>query len=188
MLLLAALMAVAAWIYFPLLAPLIGKDPTLTGRTAIWQQVWLAIVKHPVVGYGFAAFWQGMKSESYNVILALRFVIFHAHNGFLEIWLELGAAGLLLFALSYARAWRLLWTLLRSRQIKNASWMIFMLVLVALYDVDENSLLAFNGLFWILYVTALADIEILAVEHKQSLRVRKRSMNEGIRMPARAGL
>jgi O-antigen ligase len=107
-----------------------------------------------------------MKGESYNVIVALRFVIFHAHNGFLEIWLELGAVGLLLFALSYARAWRRLWPLLWSKQMSHAFWMIFVLLLVALYDIDENTLFAFNGLFWILYVAVLADIEILALEHR----------------------
>jgi O-antigen ligase len=162
----ATICAVIAWLYFPVFAHFLGRDASLSGRTAIWQQVWTAIEKHPLLGYGFAAFWQGMKGESYNVIVALRFVIFHAHNGFLEIWLELGAAGLLLFALSYARAWRRLWPLLWSKQISHAFWMIFVLLLVALYDIDENTLFAFNGLFWVLYVAVLADIEILAVEHR----------------------
>ncbi len=33
------------------------------------------------------------------------------------------------------------------------------LILIALYDLDENTLLIYNGLFWILYVAALATIE-----------------------------
>lgn len=185
-LLLGAGATAAAWIYFPLLAGFLGRDATLTGRTAIWQQVWTAVVKHPLLGYGFAAFWQGMKGESYHVILALRFVVFHAHNGFLEIWLELGAAGLLLFVLSYLRAWRKLWPLLRSQQPVSARWMVCTLVLVALYDLDENTLLAFNGLFWILYVVALADIEILAVEQSCLLRERARGVHESRRMPTEA--
>jgi exopolysaccharide production protein ExoQ len=156
--------AVTAWTYFPLLAAFVGRDATLTGRTAIWQQVWIAILKHPLLGYGFSAFWQGFRGESYNVILALRFVLFHAHNGFLEIWLELGAVGLLLFTLSYVRAWRKLWPFLLKRDLREYAWMFFVLVLVALYDIDENSLLTFNGLFWVLYVAAIADIEILAAE------------------------
>jgi exopolysaccharide production protein ExoQ len=159
-----AVAAVAAWLYLPWIAQVLGRDATLTGRTSIWQQVWVAILKHPLLGYGFAAFWQGMKGESYNVILALRFVIFHAHNGFLEIWLELGAVGLLLFFLSYLHAWRKLWPLLRAEQMGNVFWMIFVLLLIVLYDVDENTLLTFNGLFWILYVAVVANIEIMALE------------------------
>ncbi len=158
---------VAAWIYFPLIAEIVDRDSTLTGRTAIWQQVWVAVLKHPILGYGFAAFWQGVKGESYNVILALRFVVFHAHNGFLEIWLELGAAGLLLFVLSYLRAWSKLWSILCSEEIGDAFWMVFVLILVAVYDLDENTLLPFNGLFWILYVGAIANIEIMALEQRK---------------------
>lgn len=163
--------AIIGWIYFPVLASSIGRDSTLSGRTAIWHQVWVAILKHPVAGYGFSAFWQGMKGESYNVILALRFVIFHAHNGFLEIWLELGGVGLAFFLLSYVRAWRKLWLLLQSPQIGNTLWMLFVMVLIGLYDIEENSLLVFNGMFWILYVAVLADIEILSVEYKLHTRM-----------------
>jgi len=178
--------AAVARIYFPLLAGFIGRDASLSGRTSIWQQVWTAIEKHPLLGYGFAAFWQGMRGESYNVIVALRFVIFHAHNGFLEIWLELGAVGLLLFVLSYVRAWRKLGPLLWSKRISTAFWMVFVLLLVALYDIDENTLFAFNGLFWILYVAVLADIEILAIEHRHARLSWSRYSSEITHVPASA--
>lgn len=161
---LMAAAAMMAWAYLPMFALFLGRDATLTGRTAIWQQVWAAILKHPWLGYGFSAFWQGMKGESYNVILALRFVLFHAHNGFLEIWLELGAVGLLLFTLGHLRAWRRLWPLLLKRHMPECAWMFFVLALIFLYDLDENTLLTFNGAFWVLYVAAVADIEILAAE------------------------
>jgi O-antigen ligase len=174
----ALALAVIASMYFPSIALILGRDASLTGRTAIWQQVWIAVLKHPVLGYGFAAFWQGMKGESYNVILALRFVIFHAHNGFLEIWLELGAAGLFLFALSYLRAWVKLWAMLNSGTMRGAFWMIFVLLLVGVYDVDENTLLTFNGLFWILYVAAVANIEIMSMEQRLERRSWSRPMSE----------
>lgn len=159
------------WMYFPLLGQLVGRDATLSGRTAIWQQVWDAILKHPFVGYGFAAFWQGMKGESYSISLALHFIVMHAHNGFLEIWLELGACGLVLFFLSYMRAWRKLWPSLSSGDLSGAYWMVFVLFLVTVYDLDENTLIIFNGLYWVLYVAAVANIEILAIErepHRQN--------------------
>jgi len=176
---------IAAFVYFPLIAELIGRDSTLTGRTAIWQQVFGAIMKHPILGYGFAAFWQGMKGESYNVILALRFVIFHAHNGFLEIWLELGAVGLVLFFMSYMRAWRRLWSILCSETMSNVYWMVFVLLLIGAYDLDENSLITFNGLFWILYVSVIANIEIMALERQTMLRWPK-STNVAKCVPAHA--
>jgi hypothetical protein len=71
---------------------------------------------------------------------------------------------LALFALSYARAWRRLWPVLRAGEVDRVMWMVFVLALILLYDLDENTLLIYNGLFWVLYVAALANVEFLAVE------------------------
>ncbi|MFY9936531.1 MAG: O-antigen ligase [Silvibacterium sp.] len=163
---LVAILASAIWHYLPLLLPMIGRDATFSGRTEIWKQVWRFIMERPVLGWGYAAFWRGIEGESFKVVAAVRFIVFHAHNGFLEIWLELGFLGLALFALSYVRAWRKLWPVLRSGDIDRGIWMVFVLVLIALYDLDENTLLIYNGLFWVVYVATLANIELLAVEDR----------------------
>jgi exopolysaccharide production protein ExoQ len=152
--------------YLPVLAPLIGRDATLSGRTGIWGQTWRFIQERPALGWGYAAFWRGIEGESFKVVAALRFIVFHAHNGFLEIWLELGLLGLILFVLSYLRAWRKLWPVLRSGDPGRGAWMVFVLVLIALYDFDENTLLTFNGLGWVLYVATLANIEVLGAEDR----------------------
>jgi len=147
---------------FPRLVFLLGRDATLSGRTAIWVQVVHFLAQRPLLGYGYDAFWRGMQGPSFQVAAAVHFVVAHAHNGFLEIALELGAAGLALFVLSWLHAWFRLWPLWRRGPIERIAWPIAVLVLVALYDLDENTLLIYNGLFWILYVTALASIELAA--------------------------
>ena len=169
----AVTLAGLAKLYLPVLASLVGRDPTLTGRTVIWAQVWLSILKRPWFGYGFSAFWRGTRGASFDVAVALKFVLFHAHNGFLEIWLDLGAAGLLLFLLSYLRGWHKLWPLLASKQVEEftaGAWPVYVLVLIAAYDLDENTLLSFNGLFWVLYVQALASIDLAAKARSRLLR------------------
>ena len=148
------------------LARLIGRDATLSGRTEIWKQVWPFVLERPILGWGYAGFFRGIQGEAFRVSATMRFIVFHAHNGFLEIWLELGAAGLYVFAGSYLRAWRKLWPRLRSGQIDRVIWMLFVLVLIGLYDLDENTLLIYNGLFWVIYVAALVNIELLTVEDK----------------------
>ena len=168
---------------FPLLAELAGRDATLTGRTAIWAQVWLSILKRPWLGYGFSAFWRGTKGASFDVVVALKFVLFHAHNGFLEIWLELGLAGLLLFTLSYARGCYKLWPVIRAGQVSSAAWPACVLLLIAAYDFDENTLLSFNGLFWVLYVQALVQIEILARRRARTLVPQHREASRALSRP-----
>jgi exopolysaccharide production protein ExoQ len=144
---------------FHRLALLLARDPTLSGRTAIWDQVTHFIVQHPILGYGYDAFWRGATGPSLQIDSAVHFLVVHAHNGFLEIALELGAAGLALFVLSWLRAWRRLWPLWCRGKIDQIGWPLAIVVLIALYDLDENTLLLYNGLFWILYVAALAAIE-----------------------------
>jgi len=147
----------------------LGRDPTLSGRTLIWRQVWVFIAQRPWLGWGYEAFWRGTQGEAFRVVAAVRFMVFHAHNGFMEIWLDLGLAGLALFALSYVRAWRRLWPALRRGEVQRVMWVVFVLALIVLYDLDENTLLTYNGIFWVLYVAAVANVEFLAAEDEMDL-------------------
>lgn len=156
--------ATAALIYCRTLLTWMGRDATLSGRTLIWKQVWLFILRRPCFGWGYDAFWRGIQGEAFRVVAAVHFMVFHAHNGLLEIWLELGAVGFVLFALSYFRAWRRLLPRLHAGEIDRSMWMVFVLALILFYDLDENTLLIYNGLFWVLYVSALANVEFLAAE------------------------
>lgn len=144
------------------LVPLLGRDPTLSGRAAIWIQVSRFIIQRPLLGYGYDAFWRGMQGPSFQIAASLHFIVVHAHNGFLEIALELGGAGVLLFALSWIRGWCALWSPWQRGQIHLIGWPLALLILIVLYDLDENTLLIYNGIFWILYVAALANIERLS--------------------------
>lgn len=153
-----SLAAVAMFVY-PRLAPLFGRDPTLSGRTAIWAQVLRSITRRPFLGYGYEAFWRGMQGPSLQISSSVHFVVVHAHNGFLEITLELGTAGLLLFALAGLRTLRQLWPLWIGGPIDRIAFPLAVLFLIALYDLDENTLLLYNGLFWILTVAAMVTID-----------------------------
>src|SRR5205823_2227130 len=80
---------------------MMGRDVTLTGRTDLWDAVLVSISKRPVLGYGFDGFWLGMRGESATVIQSVRWSVVQAHNGFLELWLNIGALGLALFSMAY---------------------------------------------------------------------------------------
>jgi exopolysaccharide production protein ExoQ len=140
-----------------------GRDLTLSGRTAIWAQVAPFIARRPLAGYGFDAFWRGLAGPSLQISAAVHFVVEHAHNGFLEILLELGVLGLALFLLSWIRAAIRLWPLWRRGLIAEIAFPLAFLVLIVLYDLDENTLLIYNGIFWPLYATVIASIRQLSM-------------------------
>jgi exopolysaccharide production protein ExoQ len=74
------------------LASKIGRDSTFTGRTVIWQAV-LSTNTNPMVGTGYQSFWLGPRL---NQVWRLAGPVNEAHNGYLEVYLDLGAVGLLL--------------------------------------------------------------------------------------------
>ena len=125
-----------------------GPYGTLTGRTAIWAAVWRAIAAHPLLGYGYGAFWLGWTGPSAGVWNQLGSTPPHAHNGILEVWLELGAIGVAALvwwlALSIQSAWRLL----RSADSFSA-WPLLFLVATVVNNLTEVTFVERNSFVWL---------------------------------------
>jgi exopolysaccharide production protein ExoQ len=73
-----------------------GKDPTLTGRTFLWNQGILFGEQRPVLGLGYYAFWVHNRPEAEE--LWREFYItartgFHFHNTLIEGFVALGIVG-----------------------------------------------------------------------------------------------
>lgn len=82
----------------------LGKDPTLSGRTLIWSIV-LAIPFNHWVGTGYESFWLGGRLEAARS----RFPnadLNEAHDGYLEMYLNLGWAGVSLLGLLLLSGYR----------------------------------------------------------------------------------
>jgi O-antigen ligase len=76
---------------------LIGKDPTLTGRTEIWAFVINDIWMKPLFGWGYFGFWHLTNPAAREVSDAVGWVVPEAHNGLLELLLNVGIVGTALF-------------------------------------------------------------------------------------------
>jgi O-antigen ligase len=63
----------------------VGRDATLTGRTAIWPVVLHAILQKPLLGFGYVA----ASIDFIRPILAV-----DSHNGYLDVLLGTGTVGL----------------------------------------------------------------------------------------------
>ncbi|MGD1950843.1 MAG: O-antigen ligase family protein [Leptolyngbyaceae cyanobacterium] len=150
---LAATAAFIAMAYNPLMSftlRLIGKDPTLTGRTDIWEYILIKIGERPALGYGLAAFWRGVNGESVYIFERAGWEVPDSHHGFLDMTLQIGIIGSSMVCLA-------LWqTLLRgiARIRLYGSWLSSWLAVYSLYivivNLSETSLLIQNNIFWIL--------------------------------------
>jgi len=83
---------------FGLIPGYFGKDLTFSGRVDIWDFVWNDIEKQLLLGYGFATYWI-MGSSRLEIFASYfqGFVVNSAHNGYLEIILQLGVVGFIFF-------------------------------------------------------------------------------------------
>lgn len=73
------------------MAAAVGKDPTLTDRTKIWAFV-LDMHTNPLLGTGYESFWLGPRLQWFKQE-AQEGAINEAHNGYLEVYLNLGLIG-----------------------------------------------------------------------------------------------
>ena len=146
-----------------LLFSLLGKDSSLTGRTAIWSSVIDSIAKRPLLGYGYQAFWLALEGESYRVILTVSWVLAQAQNGFLDVMLEMGAAGLAIVLLVFGFAFRDgVVCLLRSRehtQLRAVEWYLAIVMLTLIYNLDESFLFEPKHLGSMIFVIACVGLK-----------------------------
>jgi len=77
---------------------MLGRDTTFTGRTEIWSSLLPVASEQPFLGLGFGSFW--------TPIARYYFRVGEAHNGYLDMVLDLGVLGLffiVMFLLSSCR-------------------------------------------------------------------------------------
>jgi exopolysaccharide production protein ExoQ len=120
---------------------LMGKDSTLTGRTEVWQAILVSIRHHPFLGYGFEAFWTGLKGESLNVIISSGWLVPEAHNGYLELCLALGIPGAIAFLIVVLTAFRHAIGFIRREPTRIALWPAAYLCFFLIHNLGESDLL-----------------------------------------------
>lgn len=162
---------------FDLLLGLVGRDATLTGRTEFWPQVIHMIERKPWLGYGFNAFWNGLRGESAYIIRTTRWPINDPHSGFLELWLALGAVGVSTFLFGY---WA---TIVRAatyaRQSIDTSGLFPLLYLtyLLLVNLTETTLLSQNTLTWVLYTAVAFSVVLLPQSSKEITTIPQSSLD-----------
>lgn len=130
----------------------LGKDPTLTGRTALWETIFDKILQHPILGYGYGAFWRGWDSDAGDVWRLANWTAPNAHNGWIDLCLDLGFFGASMFVFVFCIT--LVNALTRVRQERNFTSLfpLLMIVYLVISNFGESKLLRQHEISWVLYV------------------------------------
>jgi len=82
----------------------LGRNPTLTGRTDIWELV-LSMPSNRALGVGYESFWLGPRLQKiWDTIPGLR--LNESHNGYIEVLITVGWIGMGLLLCVVAMGYR----------------------------------------------------------------------------------
>ena len=112
----------------------LGKDPGLTGRRDIWAMV-LGLHTNPLIGTGFETFWLGSRLE-FMLNALVNLPINEAHNGWIEVYLNLGWAGLCFIALLIVTGYKRIISRIRQDPEKGCLFLGF-LICALFYSFSE---------------------------------------------------
>jgi O-antigen ligase len=121
---------------------LIGKDPTLTGRTEIWAYVIDDIWRKPLLGWGYYGFWMLDNPAAVEISDAVQWVVPQAHNGLLEFLLNIGLVGTGIFVVILVRIFLLACRCLGTPARALAISTITVCLGIILEGISETVLLA----------------------------------------------
>lgn len=134
-----------------LLAQSVGRDSTFTERTDIWEGV-LALPTNPFVGAGFSSVWL----TSYGWTLRDQIGgLAHAHNGYLETYLNGGFVGVGLLVAVLLLAARQAGAHLRARTSAGPIYLTIVIIGVV-YNFTEVTFSNGNGLGVLLWIIAMS--------------------------------
>jgi exopolysaccharide production protein ExoQ len=156
-----------------------GRDPTLTGRTDVWRTV-LSVADRPLLGTGFESFWLGPRLE--KIWAVFWWHPNEAHDGYLEVYLNLGWVGVGLLAIVIVAGYR---NVVRAfRQDRTIGQLRLAYFIAALnYNFTESAFRMLHPVWFIFLLSAAAVPEI---KMRTKARKKKVAANAAILPPVPA--
>jgi exopolysaccharide production protein ExoQ len=141
---------------------IMGRDSTLTGRTEIWEGL-REFNPNFLFGTGFDSFWLGERLERIWARGGMLNGINEAHSGYLEVWLNLGGAGLaLIIGLIFVGYKNILVSLNKHREYSG--YRIAFFISVIIYNFTEAGFRILSPIWMAFLLATIAIPEDLLFE------------------------
>jgi exopolysaccharide production protein ExoQ len=153
------------------IATMLGRDSTLTGRVDLWFTLPSYIMQRPWLGHGLGAFWVDQSANVLEIWTAVDWAPPTAHNGWLDLLLELGVVGLSLAAIQVLL---LLTNGIRAvidGQEPGAQYLLATVFALLIHNLTESGLVR-PGVSWCLFFIATAALTKIARERQTTRQPR----------------
>jgi hypothetical protein len=137
---------------------LLGKSPDMTHRFDIWAAVVTRIADQPVIGHGFVGWW-----PSWDPWFAIHSIdgvpMLEAHNVWLDLMMQTGIVGTILFAITLGYLLWFLWREFYRSPRSDATDPFVVLVALAIQSLTESRIL----IEWGLAVVVICALEVTRI-------------------------
>ena len=130
----------------------LGRKPDLTGRTDIWK-ILIPIVPNPIGGAGFETFWVGPRVKTIMTLVGGYQMTNEAHDGYVEVYLNLGWLGLGLIGLILGQGYSMAVRVFR-RDFALGALLTACVATAAVYGISEATF-RMLGLEWVFLVLSV---------------------------------
>lgn len=150
---------------------LLGKGADATGRGQIWERVLGLIDVHPVVGWGWIGYWWPSIPTLADLAHRKGVTYLQAHDAYLDVWMQTGVIGLVLFAVyvvtTLSRSWSSATRIgydaaLAPRPFDPVSLLPLLVVVALLVQSVAESRLLYQG-NWVLFALIAIKTRIVLV-------------------------
>ena len=161
----AGALAVISWLFRARLISVVDAAADVESRTTVWQQVSTLIDLQPALGWGWVGAWRSEIAPFATIDIGQGAPATSALNAYVDVWLQLGLAGLIVFVGSLSLAFVRAWLVASERRSTVYVWPALTLALLASWSMTESYILFEGGL--LLFVTSA-----LAAARNRSWRTR----------------
>lgn len=178
--------AAAIWLLREPLLAVLGRGSDLTGRaTVIWEKVWDRAWTSPIVGNGFSSPWIPTDPSFDRWIVDHNITVFHAHNMWLDVFMQLGFLGLILMVIAYGsllwRAWffavdRPRWDLRADRPFSPLTLLpiLFTVILLVQGLAESTPIMLWGWMLLVLFSFKVKSVPLVGVGLDEQSRVTER--------------
>lgn len=145
-----------------LLTDSFDKSATLSGRTTLWELSFHFINTHPWLGYGLGAFWKTPDAEALRAVAGWE--VPHAHNGILELALNIGYIGVAAYLALFFVLIRLSMQSIKSGSDSILLFPFLIVVHTIIYAIGEANLIRPNSYTEVMIVISCSSVYKFMIE------------------------
>jgi exopolysaccharide production protein ExoQ len=125
---------------------MIGKDPSFTGRTDLWENIYFEILKHPILGAGYQSFWVVENPDVIQLYGIFVWLPNQAHNGYLDMINDLGIVGFGIFVIMMFNYFY------QSMITEKTNYWAFIIIAVLVINLQESTLFRTGNLSGLIFI------------------------------------